>query len=86
MLLCILTISLHLVVTIILGLDIFDKDEAYNTVIGYVGFLAAVFIIMEISKFFYDRSIKTSDKGKKSLCLNNSVLLLVGISPMGFNR
>ncbi|XP_028404491.1 uncharacterized protein LOC114527093 isoform X1 [Dendronephthya gigantea] len=47
------------VVTIILGLDFFKKDEAYYTVIGYAVFLAFVIVIMEISKFLYDRAQET---------------------------
>ena len=44
------------IVAIILGLDIFNKEDAYYTVIGYIGFLAGVLLIMEISKFFHDRT------------------------------
>ena len=54
----------NLVVAIILGLDIFNKDEAYYTVIGFVGFLAGVFIIMEISKFLYERAEESIEEGK----------------------
>lgn len=57
-------IFFNLVVAIILGLDIFNKDEAYYTVIGYVGFLAGVLIIMEISKFLYERTDETIEEGK----------------------
>lgn len=49
--------------TIILGLDIFDKEEAYYTVIGYAGFLAGVLVIMEISKFLYERSEESVEEG-----------------------
>ena len=49
---------------IILGLDIFDKDKAYYTVIGYVGFVAGVFVIMEISKFLYERAEESINEGK----------------------
>ena len=54
---------LNVVVAIILGVDIFEKDEAYYTVIGYACFLAAVLIIMEISKFLYERSEETIEEG-----------------------
>lgn len=54
--------------TIILGLDIFEKDEAYYTVIGYAGFLAGVILIMEISKFLYDRSEESIEEGKIWQC------------------
>ncbi|CAB4003782.1 Hypothetical predicted protein, partial [Paramuricea clavata] len=50
------------IVAIILGLDIFNKDEAYYTVIGYAGFLAGVLIIMEISKFLYERTDETIEE------------------------
>jgi hypothetical protein len=58
------SIFFNLVVTIILGLDIFNKDEAYYTVIAYVGFLAGVLFMMEISKFFYDRTEESVEEGK----------------------
>ena len=47
------------VVTIILGLDFFKKQEAYYTVIGYVVFLVLVLVVMEISKCIYDRAEET---------------------------
>ena len=54
----------YLVATIILGLDIFNKDKAYNTVIGYAVFLAVLLIVMDISKFFYEKKKETNDSGK----------------------
>ena len=55
---------IYIVVAIILGLDIFDKDKAYYTVIGYAGFVAGVLVIMEISKFLYDRAEESIHEGK----------------------
>ena len=57
------------VVTIILGLDFFKKQEAYYTVIGYAVFLVLVLVVMEISKYIYGRTKETIHEGIVRVCL-----------------
>ena len=45
-----------------LGLEIFDKRDAFNVLLGYVGFL--VLVIMEIVEFIYANREKENRTGK----------------------
>ena len=47
-----------------LGLEIFDKRDAFNVLLGYVGFLVLVIIIMEIVEFIYANREKENRTGK----------------------
>ena len=42
----------------------FDKRDAFNVLLGYVGFLVLVIIIMEIVEFIYANREKENRTGK----------------------
>ena len=54
----------RLVVVTILGLDIFEKKNAFYVVVGYVGFLGFVVIIMEIIKLSCEKNGKETGGGR----------------------